>query len=202
MRKGLFARIKKTTFEGGNYVGALSHVYRSSFGYGSYCGSNCRILYTSIGKFCSIASHVRIIYGRHPLDTWVSTHPSFYNNKNVTGVKLGTKVSFPEYVYANGQYMVTIGNDVWLADGVVIQAGVSIGDGAIVLPGAVVTKNIEPYSIYGGVPAQKIKYRFKQEQIDFLLKLQWWDKDLDWIKNHINDFSNIEKLMNCKDEQE
>jgi tetrahydrodipicolinate N-succinyltransferase len=80
--------------------------------------------------------------------------------------------------------------------------GVTIGDGAIIGAGAVVTKDVPPYAIVGGIPARLIKYRFEPDEIEFLLKLKWWDKDLEWIKNNSKLFNNIKKLMQSYTEQQ
>lgn len=77
-----------------------------------------------------------------------------------------------------------------------IIEGIRIGDGAIVAAGAVVTKDVPPYAIVGGVPAKIIRYRFNPEQIDFLQQLKWWDKDDSWkLRQHADEFANIETLM-------
>ena len=70
---------------------------------------------------------------------------------------------------------IIIGNDVWIGYEAVILAGVTIGDGAVIGTRAVVTKNVPPYTIVGGVPAKPIRKRFSQETIDSLLKIKWWD---------------------------
>jgi hypothetical protein len=71
-----------------------------------------------------------------------------------------------------------IGNDVWIGDRAFIMAGVRIGDGAVVAAGAVVTKDVPPYAVVGGVPARIIKYRFDQPTVDKLLELKWWRYDI------------------------
>ena len=75
------------------------------------------------------------------------------------------------------------------------KGGVTIGDGAIVAMGAVVTKDVPPYAIVGGVPAKIIRYRFNNEIIEKLLQIKWWDRDEVWIKNHIELFSDIDKFI-------
>ena len=77
---------------------------------------------------------------------------------------------------------IVVGNDVWIGYEAVILAGVTIGDGAIIGARAVVTKDVPPYTIVGGVPAKQIRKRFNEETIDTLLKLKWWD----WSKERIS----------------
>jgi len=86
-----------------------------------------------------------------------------------------------------------IGNDVWIGQYVTIMPGVKIGDGAIIAANSTVVKNVEPYSIVGGNPANMIKKRFDDGTIELLLKLQWWD----WDEKKI--FMNLEKLAFAND---
>ena len=81
--------------------------------------------------------------------------------------------------------MVSIGNDVWIGANAILLDGISVGDGAIIAAGAVVAKNVAPYSIVGGVPASLIKKRFSDDMIKRLIDFRWWDKDTSWLKkNH------------------
>ena len=80
---------------------------------------------------------------------------------------------------------IVIGNDVWIGYEAVILAGVTIGDGAVIGARAVVTKDIPPYTIVGGVPAKPIRKRFTQETIDLLLKIKWWNWPEERIRQHI-----------------
>ncbi|MCB0625276.1 MAG: CatB-related O-acetyltransferase [Saprospiraceae bacterium] len=81
---------------------------------------------------------------------------------------------------------IVIGNDVWIGYKAVILAGVTIGDGAIVGSHAVVTKDVEPYSIVGGNPAREIRKRFPAAQIDLLLQLRWWDWPAEKITENLH----------------
>lgn len=94
-----------------------------------------------------------------------------------------------------GNSKVRIGNDVWIGANAVILPGVTVGDGAVIAAGAVVTKDVKPYSIVGGVPAKLIKYRFEPWQIELLLKLKWWDWPLEKIKENITLFQNPKKFF-------
>lgn len=124
----------------------------------------------SLGKFCSIADGVTIYAGGEHNYNWISTY-NFYN-------KFGTKSC------TTSKGKVIIGNDVWLADGVLVLSGVTIGDGAVVAARSVVTKDVKPYEIVGGNPAKHIKFRFTEEQINALLKIKWWDWNIEKIKSN------------------
>ena len=93
---------------------------------------------------------------------------------------------------------IVIGNDVWIGYDAIIMAGVTIGDGAIIGTRAVVTKDVEPYSIVGGVPAKEIRKRFAPEVIKRLLELQWWNWPEEKIRKEISAIRNgeIELLEN------
>ena len=92
---------------------------------------------------------------------------------------------------------IIVGNDVWIGYEAVIMAGVTIGDGAIVGTRAVVTKNVPPYTIVGGVPAKAIRKRFSEDTIAALLAMEWWDWPEEKIKQHITDIQSgqIENLQ-------
>lgn len=144
-------------------------------------------LIESIGAFCSINNSAQIgTQGNHPIDL-ITTHPFLYQEEY--GV-LNDK-DFNTY-----NPKIKIGNDVWIGANTVILPGVEIGDGVIVAAGAVVTKDIPPYAIVGGVPAKIIKYRFDQEMITKLLSIQWWNWDDAKIKEHKDLFKNPEKFVN------
>lgn len=134
-----------------------------------------------IGKYVSIANDVIIMLGGEHRSDWVSTYP--FN------------ILYPEFNYIKGHPTtkgnVLIGNDVWIGREALIMSGVTIGDGAIVAANAVVVKNVPPYSIVGGNPAKQIRYRFTEEEIAELMRIQWWNwSDMD-VRN------NVQNLMSC-----
>ena len=116
--------------------------------------------------------------------------------------------SYPFAIFGNGwenamdgkQYPrkgdITIGNDVWIGYNATIMAGVIVGDGAIIAANSTVIKDVEPYSIVGGNPAVEIKKRFSNDVIERLLKLKWWEWDIEKITNNIQHLtdSDIDKL--------
>jgi acetyltransferase-like isoleucine patch superfamily enzyme len=135
----------------------------------SYIGYGSAISDCSIGSFCSIAANVKIGLGIHPTDH-ISTSPLFYSDKNVFKEK---------WVEHNEMYIeqrkVIIENDVWIGTDAKIMGGVTIGNGAIVGAGAVVTHNVAPYAIVGGVPAKLIRHRFSESEIVAIEKSEWWN---------------------------
>ena len=129
--------------------------------------------HVKVGRYCSIARSCEIGLAMHP-STWMSTHTFQYHKSyfprmpEYAGLKRKAWRSHPE---------TRIGNDVWIGAKSMIVSGVNIGDGAIIAAGAVVVKDVEPYSIVGGVPARHLKYRFETEIIDKLLDIKWWTRE-------------------------
>lgn len=192
----LSSNVRGSFFEGDNSVESGSCCIESRLGRFSYIGSDCCIEKTQIGRYTSIAPRCRIVYGDHPTRTFVTTHPAFYSQKRSVGRCLVDCNKFEEIRYADreNRTMVTIGNDVWIATDCKILAGVKIGDGAVVATGAVVTKDVPPYAIVGGIPARVIRYRFSEDTIEWLMNLRWWDKDENWVRKYAEYFEDIETL--------
>lgn len=175
-------------FEGANKIYPHT-LFSGKMGYGSYIGSHCSIA-ANIGRFTSIAPYVRTNSGIHPYTyPYATTCPMFFSTRKQNGKTFAEKMLFEEVLSCP-----EIGNDCWIGENVFIAGGVIINDGAVVLAGAVVTKDVPPYAIVGGVPAKVIKYRYDDETIQFLLKLEWWKKDIEWIRDNWKLFSNIENL--------
>lgn len=131
-----------------------------------------------IGKFCMIASDVKFIMnGGNHLTEALSAYPFEIFGNGWEGAMDGK--TYPH----KGD--ICIGNDVWIGYNATIMAGVTVGDGAIIAANATVTKDVSPYSIVGGNPAQEIKKRFSEDIISQLLSLQWWNWEIDKITRNI-----------------
>lgn len=133
----------------------------------SFCGHDCIILNTDIGSFCSIADQVYIGGAAHPMH-FVSTSPVFLSHED------SVKYKFSHHEF---QYLpkTKIGNDVWIGFAARIRAGVVIGHGAVVGMGAIVTHDVDPYTVVAGNPAKLISRRFPREISEALLNSKWWD---------------------------
>jgi acetyltransferase-like isoleucine patch superfamily enzyme len=120
----------------------------------------------------------------------VSTHPAFFSRHHKSSsLSFAVDKSFEEKLNT------TIGNDVWIGANAVVVDGVTIGDGAIIAAGAVVTKDVPPYTIVGGVPAKIIRKRFSEAEINFLLDLRWWEKSDAWLQEYGKYFGSVSALM-------
>ncbi len=187
--------VRETKLDGKNAINSGTYL-NGKLGFGSYIGANCAIS-AKIGKYCCIASGVKTVLATHPVDTFASVHPMFFSLGKQNGFTYVNEQKFQEMKYYDDEKKigVLIGNDVWIGTDVLILGGVKIGDGAIVAAGAVVTKDVPPYAIVGGVPAKVIRYRFNETQIEKLLELKWWDKSEEWIGKNVRCFENVDDLI-------
>lgn len=131
--------------------------YNSTLGYNNLLGGDI-----TIGKYCQLGADVALHASNHPM-SYITT----YINKNLfEGALKGLKED----------KKIIIGNDVWVGHGVIILGNVTVGNGAILAAGSVITKDVEPYTIVAGVPAKPVRKRFSEAIIQEIEQLQWWDK--------------------------
>lgn len=182
--------VTNSSFGGYNYI-HNAQIGNSTIGSFTYIGMQTKISNTTIGNFCSVAGEVTIGLGIHPTNDFVSMHPTFYSTKN-TGFPMALVKE--QKLQVEGAH-IEIGHDVWIGYRAIILDGVKIGHGAAIGAAAVVTKDVPPYAIVGGVPARVIKYRFSEDTIDRLLRLQWWNKSIEWIKSNAEHFDDVQYFL-------
>lgn len=184
---------RHSSFEGANRIHCNTY-FSGYMGYGSYIGKDGFFI-GKIGRFTSIGSKCVIVIGRHPYKApFVSTSPMFFSLIKQNGYTFTNTQLYNEFKYAESQNFVIIGFDCWIGYDVKLIAGIKIGDGAIVLAGAVVTKDVPPYAIVGGIPAKIIEYRYDEQTIRFLLKTQWWNNEVKWLKDNWRLMTDINAL--------
>jgi acetyltransferase-like isoleucine patch superfamily enzyme len=147
------------------------------------------------GKYCAIGPNLKIIGTNHDYN-YPSVQYTFYRNMFNTAHPI-------DNIYTKGK--ITIGNDVWIGEDVVILSGVKIGDGCCIGARSVITKDLPPYTICVGQPCKPVKNRYDEDIIDFLLEIQWWNWDEEKIKsnkrffmtnlNTIKDVKELEKII-------
>lgn len=172
-----FITLKNT--EIGRYCHFAHHceVKNSHIGDRSSIGRYTKIENSNIGKYCSISWNVTIGAPTHDIER-ITTNAFTYR-------KLFGLVTQDKNIQ---QKRTEIGNDVWIGCHAIIIAGVHIGNGAVIGAGAVVTKDVAPYTIVAGVPAKCIKYRFDDSIVKKIEQINWWDLDDDILKEHIDLF--------------
>jgi len=132
-----------------------------------------------IGKFCMIAPGVTFIMNgaNHMIDAITSYPFSLFGN--------GWEKVMPSIDKLPIKGDTVIGNDVWIGAYVTIMPGIHIGDGSIIATNSTVTKDVDPYAIVGGNPAKEIRKRFSDEKIEELMKMRWWDWEIDKITENL-----------------
>ncbi|KXF82021.1 hypothetical protein ATN88_18790 [Enterovibrio coralii] len=134
---------------------------------GAFSYSNSELpIDTEVGRYCSIAEGVKVLGYQHPLDRFTTSNISYDPTFGISSPCI--------LPFESNSRAIKIKNDVWIGADVTIKRGVTINNGAVIAAHSVVTKDVPPYAIVGGVPARIIRYRFKKDVIDKLLKLAWW----------------------------
>ncbi|MCT8160207.1 chloramphenicol acetyltransferase [Pseudoruegeria sp. SHC-113] len=164
-------------------VGAGSRIAHTSFGDYSYCDRYADIANATVGKFANIASFARIGATDHPLDTAACHHflyrsADYWDDTEDDG----------DFFCRRRARRAVIGHDTWIGHGAMIKPEVTLGDGAVVASGAVVTKDVEPYTIVAGTPATLLRRRQPPEIAQRLIALAWWDWDHATLRAALPDF--------------
>lgn len=167
-------------------VGQGSRILNSHFDDYAYCDRYADIANTSVGKFSNIAAMTRIGPTDHPF-THAAQHHFLYRSASYWD-----DIDDDEEFFAARQARRTVlGTDCWIGHGAIIKPDVTIGTGAIVAAGAVVTKDVPAFAIVGGVTASLIRYRFPPNIIDRLMEIRWWDWNHEKLRQRLPDFRKL-----------
>jgi phosphonate metabolism protein (transferase hexapeptide repeat family) len=155
----------------------------ASLGDYSYLGENCEVADAAIGKFTAIANSVRIGAPNHPMGR-ASQHrftycPEYYE---------ATASRDRDFFAGRRGDRVNVGHDVWIGHAAILLPGVTVGDGAVIAAGAVVSRDVAPYTIVGGVPARAIRQRFPAHVAASLRRIAWWEWPDEVIFERLSDF--------------
>ena len=180
------AHVRESRLGAWTAVGARTTISESVMGDYSYVVNDSSIVWSDIGRFCSIAAHTRLNPGNHPLER-VALHHFTYRSR---GYKLAEADDAGFFDWRRS-HRVTLGNDVWIGHGSVVLPGVTIGDGAAIGAGAVVSKDIPAFAIAVGVPAKVLRFRFPEPIRDRLVQLAWWNWDREKLASALDDFRHL-----------
>lgn len=177
---------------------ARSNIEYMEIGDYSYLGPDCMVSDTSIGRFCAIAAQVRIGAPNHPID-----RPSLHRFTYCPEYYSATANRDHGFFAERRADRVIIGNDVWIGHSVTVLPGITVGDGAVLAAGTVVTKDVLPYTIVGGVPAKVIRERFSRTVAARLARIAWWNWPFETIMQRLKEFqsANIEEFCSRYDIQ-
>ncbi len=180
------AVITESTFGAFTEVGTGSRIAHSSFDDYSYCDRFADIANATIGKFANIAAFSRIGATDHPLHT-ASCHHFLYRSDDYWP-DAGRDADFFEHRKSR---RATIGHDTWIGAGAMVKPDVTLGDGVVVAAGAVVTKDVGPYTIVAGTPAKVLRLRQPPEIAERLMALAWWEWPHDKLRQELDDFRKL-----------
>ncbi len=167
-------------------IGKGSRLSFSDIGDYSYCDRYADIANTQVGKFANIASYTRIGASDHPLHT-VACHHFLYRSADYFD-----DAEFDEQFFVHRKSRrATIGNDTWIGHGAQIKPEITLGDGAVVASGSVVTKDVAPYTIVAGVPATILRLRQPIAIAERIINLAWWDWSHDELRAGLDDFRTL-----------
>lgn len=167
-------------------IGAGTRMSNTHLGDYSYCDRTCDIANARIGKFANIASFVRIGATDHPLDRAL-LHHFMYRSSDYREDVAHDAAWFDK----RASRLAHIGHDTWIGHNAQIKPEVTIGHGAVVASGAIVTKDVAPYTIHAGVPSAPVRRRLPLEIADRMIALAWWDWDHAALRSALDDFRSL-----------
>lgn len=152
----------------------------------SYCDRYSDIANAKIGKFANIAAMTRIGATDHPLDT-AACHHFLYRSEYYWD----DAEADAEFFARRAARVTRIGHDTWIGHGAMVKPDVTLGHGAVVAAGAIVTKDVLPYTIVAGIPAKPIRARQPEQIAERLIALAWWDWDHSRLRSSLQDFRSL-----------
>ena len=155
----------------------------------TYLMERVQVDFASVGKFGNIASHARLGATNHPIDRPTAHHFTYRSEMYDLGEDDETI-----FQWRAGQ-PVDVGHDVWIGHNATVLPDVSIGNGAVVAAGAVVTRDVDPYQIVGGVPAEPIERRFPQPTAARIEATEWWNWDHQTLSDRLTAFRDIDTFL-------
>ena len=164
-------------------IGTGSVLLNVTMGDYSYCARFCDFANARIGRFSNIASFVRIGPTDHPLDAATLHHFTYRSPKYFDDAP-----EWEDHFARRAARLAFIGHDTWIGHGAIVRPEVTVGHGAVVAAGAVVTKDVSPYTIVGGVPAAPLRARIAPKTAERLMELAWWDWDHATLRARLDDF--------------
>jgi phosphonate metabolism protein (transferase hexapeptide repeat family) len=167
-------------------VGAQSRVINSTFEDYAYCDRMADIANTTVGKFSNVAAMTRIGPTDHPFANAAQHHFLYRSSYYWDDV-----ADDPTFFAARAARRTTLGADCWIGHGAIIKPEVTVGVGAVVASGAVVTKDVGPFMMVAGCPAKPLRARFSPDIIERLLVLAWWDWDHQRLRAALMDFRSL-----------
>lgn len=168
-------------------VGRGSRLLNTDLGDYSYCDRYADIANASVGRFANIASFTRIGPTDHPMQR-ASLHHFLYRSADYWDDAADDPAVFAHRAGRRA----SIGHDTWIGHGAIVRPEVTVGHGAVVGAGAVVTRDVEPYTIVAGVPAVPLRRRFPEPVAERLLALAWWDWSHERLRAALEDFRALE----------
>jgi phosphonate metabolism protein (transferase hexapeptide repeat family) len=181
------AVVRQSTFGKFCKIGARTTVIESTFGDYSYAVNDAEIVYATIGKFTSIGPLVGLNPGNHPMNRASQSHFTYRSSRYFDDATDETSL-----IDWRRAARVTIGHDAWVGRAAIILPGRTIGTGAVVGAGAVVTKDVAPYTIVAGNPARIVRPRFEAHIAARLLALAWWEWPHRQLRRALDDFRSLD----------
>jgi hypothetical protein len=181
--------LTQSTFGAYTEVGAGTRIAHSTFEDYAYCDRYADIANATIGKFANIAAFTRIGASDHPLHT-AACHHFLYRSADYWD----DAENDPAFFAQRTARRTVIGNDAWIGNGAMVKPDITLGHGVVVAAGAVVTKDVEPYTIVAGTPARVIRLRQPPEIAERIIALAWWDWPHTRLRETLEDFRALPAL--------